>query len=168
MKKSLLALSSSALAFTFLLSPIQVLAAQPSNAPTIQYSIPDPGASFTLIAEKTETFDNTAVNAAVSSVLSFLFGKVTKLDKVKDSAGKIIGLSTIAAYINGKLSDHRFVYANVRLGISFNSYLGYYEYVESVVHYKDSSFSTPIDVYYAQTGTKVPDDVLAMYGLRNP
>ena len=168
MKKSLLALSSSTLAFTFLLSPIQVSASQPSTPAAIQYSIPDPGASFTLIAEKTETFDNTAVNAVVSAVLSVLFGKVTKLDKVKDSTGKLIGLTAIAGYINGKLSDHRLVYANVRLGISFNSHLGYYEYVESVVHYKDSTFSTPKDVFYTQTGTKVPDDVLAMYGLRNP
>ncbi|MFB6365287.1 hypothetical protein ACFCP7_14620 [Paenibacillus elgii] len=166
--KNTLVLSSSIIALTTALAPFQAAAATQQPSPPVSYSIPDTGSSFTLIAEKTETFDNTLVNGVVSATLSYLFTKVTKLDVVKDKAGYIIGFSALTGYINSKLSDHRLVYAKIRLGISYNSYLGYYEYVESIVQYTNSSFNTPKDVYYVQTGTKVPDDVLAQYNLRNP
>ncbi|TVX85608.1 hypothetical protein [Paenibacillus agilis] len=168
MKMKLNVLVASTLALTTLLSPLQAFAAQAKPAAITTLSIPDPGSSFTLIGEKRETFDNTIVNNVLSAALAFIFGKVTKLEKVTNSAGYIIGLTALSNFINTKLSDSRYVYANIRVGVSYNSYLGYYEYVESVVHYKDANFNQIKEVYYAQTGHKVENDVLARYGLRNP
>jgi hypothetical protein len=128
--------------------------------------IPSPEeGSFTLIGEVPRVFDNTSTNVAISLAVTEGLELIAKRAKLDLNPWVTKGVKAISAYVSGKLGENNKVYVILRQGISWNSYLNYYEYVNSDVYYVDSNWQTVTDVNYIQTGYRVPDDVLRLYGL---
>ncbi|MDO3680135.1 hypothetical protein [Paenibacillus ehimensis] len=126
------------------------------------------GGSFTLMNETRKVYDNSYDYSAIYGSLGTLISGLVLPSALGWQVAGGGATSVGATWINNKLGIRNTVYVKVRVGISFNTYYNYYEYVESVTHYNDGSFSTPIDTWYGQTGVRVPDDILARYGLKNP
>lgn len=133
-----------------------------------QEFVPTPDFSFTLFNQQNKIFDNTyswtSIYAAIGATIVYI---AVPASYGAQLAGGV-AMANLTTYINNKLGISSFIYSKIRLGTAYNSYWGYYEYIESLVRYSGSSFSTPIEVIYEPTGTKVPDETLALYGLRNP
>ncbi|UKS26627.1 hypothetical protein LOZ80_34800 [Paenibacillus sp. HWE-109] len=166
MRKSTLLLTSAIIALTAALSPIQALAA-PVSPPTTN-SIPVPDGSYTLVGESYDsTFVNGQTSIAIGASIKVLLDGIAARYKIKGFwvSGTTGAIGTSIAF---QLNSLPKVYYKFRLGISYNDTLKYYEYVNASVEYPDSSYSTPKNVSYWNTGTKVPDETLALYGLKNP
>lgn len=154
------------IACAFLLGSVSFVSNNANAAPIINYSIPTPDASYTVVNAEYKTFDNSYFYSAIFSAISFIVTKKMPALEAK-SAGTAAATGVITQWIQNKLGASN-TYVQVRQGISFNSYYNYYTYVESVIWYTNDSYITPIDVYYADTLTRVPDDVLKLYNLKNP
>jgi hypothetical protein len=158
------------------LSPVSTQAAKgsPSLSPVsthatkiIPFSDPTPDPSFTLIESQNKTFDNSYVYSAVSGVVGAFVGVAIPGSLGVQVAGGV-GSSEITNWIFNLLGAQTYVYAQLRMGISFNTYINRYTFVESVCYYTNDSFITPTSVQYADTNTIVPDATLAQWGLHNP
>ncbi|WP_088834466.1 hypothetical protein [Paenibacillus tyrfis] len=174
MKKIVSAVVSAALVCSFAGS---ALAATPNNAPVAiplptdvkitPMDIPGPEGSWTTVHDQNRIFDNTyeylAIGAAVKIAMDYVFkgAKITGT-WTSGSTTLIAGVVTKAV---ADLSQNQYVYSKLRLGISWNSYYGYYEYVNAVTFYTDGSFSRPKTTHYAPTGTRVDNEVLKSFGL---
>lgn len=137
------------------------------SAPIIQFGIPDPGPSFTLMGERTEIFDNTMTYGTLYGMIGSGIAYLVVPTSLGWALAGGAGTGALTTYVNNLLGIKQILYTKIRVGLSWNSYLGYYEYVESIVRYTNNSLITVDDVYYVQTGTRVPDDVVRLYGL-NP
>ncbi|MEV2281697.1 hypothetical protein ABNB88_12660, partial [Paenibacillus larvae] len=177
MKKILLSAFAAFTGCSFLLSPGSVDARVSNSEPgNIIYiaeerisprSIPTPGGSFTLVEHMYKTYGNGETVGAIATSVGIAFKQMGKAAGVPGHF-IAVGVAAISGWIKNQLEGRLVTYAELRLGISYNTYYGYYEYVETVTHYSDGSFSKPKQTQYVQTGYKVPDDILARYGLKNP
>ncbi len=153
-------LSTTTLAGSFIMSPVKTYAKTGIGI----YSIPVEEDTFTLIDQQRKTFDNTYTYAGIYGAIGGIIGSF-----LPGGAGAVGAATGIAAtWVNNKLGVQQIVYTQVRLGLNFNDSLNYYEYVQSVVQFSSSNFSSPTDVTFVRTGEKVSDSILANYGLKNP
>jgi hypothetical protein len=175
-KKILLSAFAAVMGCSILLSPSSVDARVNSEPGNIIYiaeerisprSFPTPGSSFTLVEHMYKTYGNGETVGAIATSVGIAFKQMGKAAGVPGHF-IAVGVAAISGWIKNQLEGRLVTYAELRLGISFNTYYGYYEYVETVTHYTDASFSKPKKTQYVQTGYKVPNDILARYGLKNP
>ncbi|TJY39606.1 hypothetical protein E5161_18710 [Cohnella pontilimi] len=153
-------------AFAVLLGSISFGSARVNAAPPINYMDPGGGPSYTLVYSEYKTFDNSYVYSAIFSAVTFIVTKKVPALEAK-SVGGSVATGLVTQWIQNKLGLGN-TYVQVRQGISYNTYYKMYTYVESVIWYTNNSYITPIDVYYSDTLVRVPDDVLALHGLKNP
>ncbi|MCM3273643.1 hypothetical protein [Paenibacillus elgii] len=164
-KKLVTSVLAVSMAVSAVAAPISAFAEAPAKTPpVVTFDIPGDEGSFTLVGEEKTTYDNRYINGGIAaSVKIFLDVIAKRTGTTRSWTGGTT--SAIAGWIAIYLSDHSYHHVSIRTGISWNSYLGYYEYVNSLVTYSDGSFTRPINVQYTGTGTRVPKDVLKAYGL---
>ncbi|MFB6367451.1 hypothetical protein ACFCP7_26075 [Paenibacillus elgii] len=129
--------------------------------------IPGPDGSWTTVTEQAKIFDNTVeyviVGAAVKIAFDYFFKGIKKTGTW--TSGTTTAISSIIMKGVSELAQNQYVYVKLRLGISWNSYYGYYEYVNAATFYTDGSFSRPTKTAYEPTGTRVDNEVLKSFGL---
>lgn len=153
-------------AFAVLLGSVSLGSDRANAAPVSSFSIPTPDASYTEVYNETKTFNNSYTYSMLLSAVTFIVTRKVPALEAKSVAGSA-ATGAVTNWIQEKLGLSN-TYVRVRQGISYNSYYRMYTYVEGVTWYTNNSFITPIDVYYSDTLTRVPDNVLALYGLKNP
>lgn len=126
------------------------------------------GPSFTLIGGENKTFNNTQTYSTISSIVGAVVGYYVFPASLAGSVSGSVATGYATNWIMDYFNIRTIEYTKVRLGMSYSSYYGYYTYINSVVRYSDSSFSTPTEVQYWDTGVKCSDEQLAQYGLQNP
>lgn len=133
-------------------------------------SIIDPGdgSGFTLFSNQNKTFDNSFTYNAIYGAVGYIFSVIAVPASYGWQLSTAAGVGGISNSVFNWLGINTYVYTNVRLGTAYSSYKGYYEYIQSQTRFAYANYTSPTTVEYYQTGTPVPADTLASYGLRNP